>query len=102
MRPAERERPQEFVVDVEVDCDLDQPSRTDSITDTIDYRQIRAIAKEVVEGESMQLLESLAGRIADGVLKIPGALAVSVRVTKRPATMMPIAGASVRIERGRR
>src|SRR3981081_1212379 len=41
VRPAEREQPQEFKVDVEVDCDLSEPGRTDRIEDTVDYRRIR-------------------------------------------------------------
>ena len=29
VRPAERERPQEFKVDIEVDCDLSEPGKSD-------------------------------------------------------------------------
>src|ERR1700688_3965780 len=65
VRPAERERPQEFKVDVEVDSDLSEPGKTDRIEDSVDYRRIRAIAKEVIEGESQNLIETLASRIAD-------------------------------------
>src|SRR4029077_204259 len=38
VRPAERERPQEFKVDVEIDCDLSEPGMSDRIEDTVDYR----------------------------------------------------------------
>jgi dihydroneopterin aldolase len=101
VRPVERETPQEFKVDVEVDCDLSEPGRTDRIEDTIDYTKIRAIAKEVVEGESQKLLESLAGRIAERVLQLPRVAAVSVQIAKRPASMQPIDAAAVRINRTR-
>jgi dihydroneopterin aldolase len=101
VRPHEREKAQEFVVDLEVDCNLAEPSRTDNIHDTIDYRELRAIAKDVIEGPSMRLLEALAGQIADRVLKIPGALAVSVRIAKRPVSMQPIGAAAVHINRTR-
>src|SRR6476661_4176847 len=70
VRPAEREEPQEFKVTVEVDCDLSEPGLTDRIEDTVDYRQIRTIAKEVIEGESQKLLEALAARIAARVLEL--------------------------------
>jgi len=101
VRPSERERAQEFLVDIEVECDLSSASRSDSITDTIDYRELRAIAREVIEGPSMQLLEALAGQIADRVLAVPRVVEVSVRITKRPGSMQPIAGAAVHINRTR-
>jgi dihydroneopterin aldolase len=101
VRPAERERPQEFKVDVEVDCDLSEPGRTDRIEDTVDYRQIRAIAKEVIEGESQKLLEALAAKIAAGVLELPKVAEVTVRIAKQPESMQPIDAAAIRITRTR-
>jgi 7,8-dihydroneopterin aldolase/epimerase/oxygenase len=101
VRPAERERPQEFKVDVELDCDLSEPGRTDQIEDTVDYRQVHTIAKEVIEGDSKQLLETLAGQIAERVLKLPRVAGVSVRIAKRPESMQPIDAAAVRINRTR-
>ncbi len=101
VRPAEREKPQEFKVDVKLDADLAEAARTDSVGDTVDYRLVYAIAKEVIEGESVQLIETLAGKIADRVLGLKKVAAVSVRVTKRPESMRPIDGASVKISRKR-
>ena len=101
VRPAEREHPQEFKVDVEVDCDLGEPGRTDRLEDTIDYTKVRAIAREVIEGESARLLETLAARIAQGVLTLPMVAAVSVKVAKRPVSMQPIEAAAVHISRTR-
>jgi dihydroneopterin aldolase len=101
VRPAERERSQEFKVDVELDCDLSRAGQTDRIEDTVDYRQVRAIAKEVIEGDSKKLLETLAGKIADRVLQLPGVAGVTVRIAKRPESMQPIDSAAVRIKRTR-
>ena len=101
VRPEERERPQEFKVDIEVDADLSESGKSDRIDDTIDYRQIRAIAKEVIEGESQKLLETLAARIAEKVLLLRRVAGVSVRIAKLPESMQPIAAAAVRINRTR-
>ena len=101
VRPAERERPQEFKVDIEVDCDLSEPGKSDRIEDTVDYRQLRSIAKEVIEGESQKLLERLAALIADRVLQLQKVGGVTVRISKRPESMQPIAAAAVRINRTR-
>src|ERR1700693_5061643 len=101
VRPAEREQAQEFRVDVELDADLFPAGRSDRVEDTVDYRRVRAIAKEVVEGESVQLIETLAGRIAQQVLDLERVVAVSVRIAKRPESMRPIEAAAVRIRRTR-
>jgi dihydroneopterin aldolase len=101
VRPAERERPQEFRVDIEIDCDLSEPGKSDRIEDTVDYRQVRSIAREVIEGESQKLLERLAALIADRVLQMRRVAGVSVRISKRPESMEPIASAAVRINRTR-
>ena len=101
VRPAERERPQEFKVDIEVDVDLSEPGKTDRVEDTIDYRQLRAIAKDVIEGESQKLLETLASRIAEQALQLRRVARVSVRISKRPESMQPIGAAAVRINRTR-
>jgi dihydroneopterin aldolase len=98
---AEREHSQRFKVDIEVDIDLSEAGRTDGLTDTIDYRKLRAIAKETIEGESVNLIETLATRIAEGVLAFPKVRAVTVRVAKRPASMSPIEAAAVHISKTR-
>jgi dihydroneopterin aldolase len=67
----------------------------------VDYTRVRAIAKDVVEGESHKLLETLAARIAERVLQLPNAGGVTVRIAKRPASMMPLEAAAVRINRTR-
>jgi 7,8-dihydroneopterin aldolase/epimerase/oxygenase len=101
VRPAEREQPQEFKVDIAVEADLAQASRTDRLADTIDYTKLRGIARTVIEGPPASLLETLAGRIADLALEVPGVASVSVRVAKFPASMQPIDSAAVRISRTR-
>ena len=101
VRPAEREQPQDFKVDIEVEADLAAAGRTDRLADTVDYTAVRAAAREVIEGESRQLLESLASAIAEKVLALPRVESVSVRVAKRPASMQPIEAAAVRISRTR-
>src|SRR5260370_32355723 len=101
VRPAEREHAQDFEVDVEMEADLAGPGSTDRIEDTVDYRAARAIAKQTIEGESVKLLETLAARIADPVLTLPRVTAVSVRVAKRPPSLVPVTSAPVPIGRTR-
>ena len=101
VRPAEREEPQEFKVDVKVQADLQESGRSDRVEDTVDYRRIYAIVKGVIEGESANLIEALAHRIADQVLALDGVAKVSVRVAKQPESMRPVEAAAVKISRTR-
>jgi dihydroneopterin aldolase len=101
VRPAERDQPQEFRVDVEVETPLSDAGRSDRLADTVDYTRLRAIAKEVIEGPPRKLLEALATEIAERSLELDHVQSVSVRVAKRPASMRPIDSAAVRINRTR-
>ena len=99
---AERARSQRFTVDIEVETSVKRAGRSDAISDTVDYRRLRMIAKQVVGGESAHLIEALAERIATRALKLAGVRAVTVRVAKRPVSMRPIDAAAVEIRRARR
>jgi dihydroneopterin aldolase len=99
---AERARSQRFLVDIEVETSLTRPGRSDRIEDTVDYRRLHGIAKQVIAGESAHLIEALAERIATRALEVPGVRAVTVRIAKRPASMRPIDAAAVQIRRTRR
>jgi dihydroneopterin aldolase len=99
---AERARSQRFSVDIEVETSVKRPGRTDRVEDTVDYRRLHAIAKQVIGGESAHLIEALAERIATLALEVPGVRAVTVRIAKRPASMRPIDAAAVQIRRTRR
>ena len=98
---AERSRPQPFRVDIEVEADIDSAGRSDRLEDTVDYRQLRAIARDVVTGEPARIIEVLAHRIAERALTVARVTAVSVRVAKRPASMEPLDAAAVEIKRSR-
>lgn len=101
VRGSERARAQEFKVDLEIEADLSPAGKSDQLEDTVDYTRARAAVKDVIEGQPRALLESLAAAIAKRVLELPHVEAVSVRVSKQPASMEPIDGAAVRIERTR-
>lgn len=62
---AEKQLGQKFIVDIELECDLRAAGNSDALEDTIDYVAIYNAAREIIEGEPAQLLESLAQRIAD-------------------------------------
>ena len=58
---------QDFFVDLEIHLDLSKASLSDDLTDTIDYGALADVVVEEITGERVQLIERLAGRIADRI-----------------------------------
>ncbi|MTI86581.1 MAG: dihydroneopterin aldolase [Balneolaceae bacterium] len=56
----EKKEGNDFEVDVIIDCNLSEAAKKDDLSATIDYVQIEAIAKQVMEGPSVNLIEHLA------------------------------------------
>lgn len=81
--PAERELGQPFVVDVTLYLDLRPAGLSDDLTETVDYGGVHRLARQVVEGEPANLVETVAERIASAVLEEhPVVEAVRVKVKK--------------------
>ncbi len=81
--PAERDLGQRFVVDIELDCDLQPAGRSDDLTKTVDYSEVHRRVREIVEGEPVNLIETVAERTAASILENHRLVeAVRVRVTK--------------------
>lgn len=58
---------QDFFVDLEIQMDLSKASVSDNLQDTIDYGALADVVVEEITGERVQLIERLAGRIADRI-----------------------------------
>ena len=85
---AERELGQKFIVDIELECDLRDSCASDDLNDTVDYVAVYNAARDIVEGESVQLLETLAQRIADFALQDARVQSAWVRL-KKPHVALP-------------
>ena len=79
---AERELGQRFELDIEVECDVTHASKTDELSNAIDYRKVYSLAKEAFESYKFKLLETVAERIADQILDSFNVHAVLIRVRK--------------------
>ena len=72
----------EYKIDLEVKADLKKSSKTDDLTDTIDYVQLNKIVKEEMDIRS-KLLEEVANRILNRFFKeLPMLQKAKVSVTK--------------------
>ena len=65
----ERHNGQDFFVDVALTVDLTAASKSDEIGDTVNYAEITNLVVSHITTEPVNLIEKLAGRIADHILK---------------------------------
>jgi dihydroneopterin aldolase len=98
---AERRSLRPFEVDVEVDTPLDRARASDSLGDTIDYREVAQIIVDLGTSETHHLLESLAGRMLDQLAaRFPRAgFRIELRKLCPPAAPGHPAYAAVRMSR---
>jgi len=100
--PEEKSRAQPFEINLDLAVDLVPAGMTDLLADTVDYAAVAEAAAGIVSGpSSFQLLEALAGAVADATLASdPRIAAVTVRLRKlQPPLAMDIATVGVRITR---
>jgi dihydroneopterin aldolase len=97
--PEERDRAQPFEIDLEVEADLAPAAASDDLAQTIDYAELSRGIERIATAQPYQLMEAMAGRIAELALEDPRAHAVTVTVRKlRPPVpeMLDTAGVVVR------
>lgn len=100
--PAERETDQPFVADLDVGCDLAAAAADDDLDQTLSYAWLAEVSAAVLAGPPADLIETLAGRIAEQVMRSDFVEFVTVTVHK-PQAPMPVAcaDAAVTIHRER-
>lgn len=98
----ERMLGQRFLVDLWVDVAGDAAA-SDRIDETVDYRRLAALVRDVFAGPERLLLEGLAGAIADGIVQdFPAVERARVRVRKPDVVLdPPVEYAAVVVERSR-
>lgn len=98
----ERREGQEFVVDVTLHLPTARAAASDDVADTVHYGELAEKIAADITGEPVNLLETLAQRIADTALADARVALVSVTVHKpRAPISVPFADVSVTITRGR-
>jgi 7,8-dihydroneopterin aldolase/epimerase/oxygenase len=101
--PEERAAGQTFLVDLVLQVDTRTAAATDDVADTVHYGELAAEVVAVVEGEPVNLLETLAARIAEVCLSRPLVETVEVTVHKPDAPVgVPFEDVAVTIARDRR
>jgi dihydroneopterin aldolase len=98
----ERAIGQPYVVDVTLELDTAPAARSDDVGDTVHYGYLAHRVVGVVTGDPVNLIETLAQRIADVCLAEPAVDRVEVTVHKPEAPVgVPFDDVAVTIVRGR-
>ncbi len=98
----ERENGQDFVIDVTVWLDLRAASRSDDLAGTIHYGELAVEVTDAARGNPVDLIETVAERIAAVVLAHEPAERVQVTVHKPQAPIsVPFTDVAVQITRTR-
>ncbi len=82
--PEEQVLGQWFEVNLRLYVDLKASGQSDRVEDTVDYRDIIAMVKQIITTEKFALVERLAQAIADQILILKKVTSVEVQVIKHP------------------
>ena len=98
----EREQGQEFVIDVSVAVDLSAAASGDDLGATVHYGELAEAVVAAVERDPVDLIETVAERVAVVALGYPAVDEVEVTVHKPEAPIsVPFTDVAVTIVRGR-
>jgi dihydroneopterin aldolase len=95
----ERRDGRNFLYDISLE--VSDAALSDRLEDAVDYREVAACVQEVSDGKQFQLIEALAGAVADAIVERFPVEHVRVRVRKpdpRPAGL-PVAYSAAIAER---
>lgn len=96
----ERLEGQDFVVDATLHLGTAAAAASDDVLDTVHYGEVAQRIVEIVGGEPVNLIETLAARIADDLLSDRRVRRVAVTVHKPAAPILvPFADVSVTVRR---
>jgi len=87
---------QEFLVDITLWLDLSAAVRSDDLSKTVHYGELAGLAARIVAGPAKDLIEAVAGEIADAVLAAFDVHAVEVTIHK-PSAPIPLTFADVSV-----
>lgn len=98
----ERDTGQDFIVDVALRTSTAEAAASDDLRHTVDYGALADALADIVAGEPVNLIETLAERLADACLALDGVRSARVTVHKPQAPIaQQFTDVAVTIERDR-
>lgn len=100
--PDEKRDGQEFVVDAQLMLSTARAAETDDVADTVHYGELAEAIAAIVAGDPVDLIETLANRIAEAVLAHDLVQMTRITVHKPSAPIaVPFADVAVTVNRTR-
>ena len=99
----EKMTPQPFIVDIELELDLEKAATEDDLSETVNYDEVAKLVVEAIKGPSLNLIEALADRVAARVLHsfdLIDEVKVTVHKPKAPISV-PFGDVSVTLKKAR-
>ena len=97
----ERKLPRVLLIDLELATDTRRAAHSDAIKDALDYQAVADVTIKFVEASRFQLIETLAEKLAEQLLKDFGVEWLRITVHK-PGAVAAAQSVSVTIEHGTR
>lgn len=82
---SEKEAGQPFFVDITMFTNFKRAAQSDSVENTVNYAEVAELIRDVIMGDSLDLIETLAEQIAEAVLERFPLAAVELTVHKPKA-----------------
>jgi dihydroneopterin aldolase len=86
--PREKEKGQDFLIDIELEYDAARAVDKDDLAEAVDYDALASGVYELATRERYDLIETLAARIGEHVMRATPATRLLVRVRKPQAPML--------------
>jgi len=101
--PEENKLGQKYYVDLDMSMNLSRAAQSDDVNDTVNYAEIHAVVKKIVEGPPVKLIETLTEKIASALLgTYTSIIKATVSVTKpNPPFDITFDGVTVELRRQR-
>jgi 7,8-dihydroneopterin aldolase/epimerase/oxygenase len=87
-----------FEVDVKLWLDISKAGKTDAIEDTLDYRSVISIVKNLIHTSKFALIEKLITTIADSILAESSLITQVQVILSKPAAPIPDFGGKISLE----
>lgn len=87
--PSERQTGQTFFVDAKLYLELQQAGRSDELSATVNYADVFTDIRDIVEGEPVNLIETVAERIAAVILKNYDLVSMIEVTVHKPSAPIP-------------
>lgn len=88
--PEERKVGQSFVVDCELHLNLTSAVKNDDLTKTVNYAEVALLVREIIEGDPVNLIETLAGKIGELLLQRYRKIQKVVVTVHKPEAPIPV------------